>query len=151
MSVDQDAMQTRPSLLLRLRDGDDADAWRTFIGIYAPLVYGFARRHGLQDADSSDLTQEVLGELCRSIRSFEYQPERGRFRDWLLLITRRRFARFHERRVRNRETGTGDDTLEHLEDDRVEADWNDAFHSRVLRVALGAHPALVQSANVAGV
>src|SRR5271165_2382604 len=86
MSGEQDAMQTRPSLLLRLRNGSDADAWRTFIGIYAPLVYGFARRHGLQDADASDLTQEVSGEVCRAIRSFEYQPERGRFRDWLLVI-----------------------------------------------------------------
>ena len=79
MSVDPAAMQTRPSLLIRLRDVGDADAWRTFVTIYAPLVHRFGRRHGLQDADAADLTQDVLGEVCRAIRSFEYQPARDVF------------------------------------------------------------------------
>ncbi len=98
MVVDPAAMQTRPSLLIRLRDVADADAWRTFVATYAPLVHRFGRRQGLQDADAADLTQDVLGEVCRAIRSFEYEPARGRFRDWLLVITRRRSARFQERR-----------------------------------------------------
>ena len=51
---------TRASLLVRLRDSGDADAWRQFVRIYAPVVYGYARKRGLQDADAADLTQEVL-------------------------------------------------------------------------------------------
>ncbi len=100
MSVDMTALWTRPSLLLRIRDVGDADSWRTFVTIYAPLVYQYARRHSLQDADAADLTQDVMGEVTRTIRSFVYQPARGRFRGWLLAVTRRRFVRFNERRAR---------------------------------------------------
>src|SRR5271155_2575035 len=51
---------THPSLLVRLRDVQDGEAWRTFVTTYAPLVYATSRRHGLQDADAADLTQDVL-------------------------------------------------------------------------------------------
>ncbi len=55
MNADVAALQTRPSLLIRLRDVGDAETWQTFVRIYAPLVYGFGRRNGLQDADVADL------------------------------------------------------------------------------------------------
>lgn len=51
---------TRPSLLVRLRDPRDAQAWQELVALYAPLIYGFGRKKGLQDADAADLTQEVL-------------------------------------------------------------------------------------------
>src|SRR5437868_6432315 len=54
------APPTRPSLLLRLRDARDGVAWSEFVEVYAPLVYGYARKQGLQDADAADVTQEVL-------------------------------------------------------------------------------------------
>ncbi len=136
MGVESMAMETRPSLLLRLRDVGDVEAWQDFVRIYAPLVHRFARRQGLQDADAADLTQDIMGEIIRAIRSFEYQPSRGRFRDWLFAITRRRFFRFQGRRARYQERSVVEGELERLEDDRLEVDWNDAFHSRVLRVAL---------------
>ena len=43
-----DLPQTRHSLLVRLKDPADADAWRTFIDVYAPAVFAFARRNGLR-------------------------------------------------------------------------------------------------------
>jgi RNA polymerase sigma-70 factor (ECF subfamily) len=109
--------ETRPSLLLRVRDSGDADAWRTFMTIYAPLVYGYVRRRGLQDADAADLTQDVMGEVARVIRSFEYQPARGRFRDWLFLIARRRLMRFSGRQARRIEHVCESAELEQLEDE----------------------------------
>jgi len=136
MTDDRSAMHTRPSLLVRVRDVGDAGAWTTFVDIYAPLVYGFGRRRGLQDADAADLTQDVLGEVVRSIRDFEYQPARGRFRDWLLLIARRRLFRFFERRGRRGEQHGQAEGLEQAEYQTPDADWNDAFSSRVLEVAL---------------
>jgi RNA polymerase sigma factor (sigma-70 family) len=83
-----EAGTTRASLLVRIRDCDDDQAWSQFVEIYAPLVYGFARRHGLQDADASDLTQDVLQSVARAARTLDYDPARGSFRGWLFTIVR---------------------------------------------------------------
>jgi RNA polymerase sigma-70 factor (ECF subfamily) len=58
---------TRASLLVRLRDPHNRAAWREFVDLYAPLVYGYARKQGLQDADAADLSQEVLGAVAGAI------------------------------------------------------------------------------------
>ena len=79
---------TRPSLLMRLRDHADAEAWRTFALLYAPLMYGYCRKSGLQDADAADVAQDVLKQVSRSIRGFVYDQQKGRFRDWLRTIAR---------------------------------------------------------------
>lgn len=63
-----DAPATRLSLLVRLCDARDDGAWSQFVDIYAPLVYGYARKHGLQDADAADLTQDVLQAVSGAIR-----------------------------------------------------------------------------------
>jgi RNA polymerase sigma-70 factor (ECF subfamily) len=89
---------TRPSLLVRLRDAADAPAWEQFVRIYAPLLYGYARRHGLQDADAADLTQEVLLVVSQAIRRLDYDPRRGSFRGWLLTVVRTRLCNFLDRR-----------------------------------------------------
>jgi RNA polymerase sigma factor (sigma-70 family) len=130
------AQQTRPSLLVRLRDGGNAGAWRTFVDIYAPLVYGFARRQGLQDADAADVTQDVMVEVARSIRSFEYRPERGRFRDWLLLITRRRLVRFFNRRARRVDAPDQAEVVEPAVDQTPDPAWLEAFNNRILESAM---------------
>ncbi len=129
-------METKPSLLMRVRDPLDAEAWGIFVALYAPLVYRFVRRRNLQDADAADVTQEVMGEVSRTIRNFEYHPERGRFRDWLLTITRRRLIRFHEQTARKPGMVSASKLPEFAGDDASDEDWNEAFHARILRVAL---------------
>ncbi len=83
-----DVPATRTSLLVRLRDRQDHDAWREFVRLYAPLVYRFARRKGLQDADAADLTQEVLRSVLSSVGTFD--PQVGLFRSWLFTLAHRR-------------------------------------------------------------
>ena len=72
---------TRPSLLVRLRDASDAPAWAQFVQVYAPLIHGFGRRQGLQDADAADLTQEVLQTVAAAIRGLDYDPAPARSAD----------------------------------------------------------------------
>jgi RNA polymerase sigma factor (sigma-70 family) len=138
MDADRSELRTRPSLLMRIRDRNDAESWRTFVMIYAPLVYRYACRHGLQDADAADLSQEVMEKVARAIRSFEYQRAKGLFRNWLLTITRRRLAEFHQKVARRPEQSIGLSELDGLSEDadRPDADWNQDFSDRVLQVAL---------------
>ena len=102
-----DPPTTRPSLLVRLRDARDGQAWGQFVDVYAPLIYGYARRRGLQDADAADLTQEVLGRVARSAARLDYDPARGTFRGWLFRVVRNELADFGTARKRHR-PGSGD-------------------------------------------
>jgi RNA polymerase sigma-70 factor (ECF subfamily) len=104
---------TRASLLLRLRDSQDEDAWRQFVDLYAPLVYGYARRQGLQDADAADLTQQVLGAVATGIGRLDYDPHRGAFRNWLFTIARRKLANWNAARG-NQVRGSGDAATQQL-------------------------------------
>src|SRR6185436_13252038 len=92
--------ETRASLLVRLGNPHDSVAWRQFAQIYAPLVYGLARRRGLQDADAADVTQDVCRTVAGSIHKLRYDPRNGTFRGWLLTITRRRLTDFWRQRQR---------------------------------------------------
>ncbi len=130
------ALRTRPSLLLRMRDGQDADAWRTFVELYAAMVFRQCRRKGLQDADATDVTQEVLIEIARAIRKFEYQPERGRFRDWLWTITNRKLAQFFERQNREPAGGQPAELQDGCGMTIAEPEWSAEFDAEVFRVAL---------------
>jgi RNA polymerase sigma-70 factor (ECF subfamily) len=98
---------THPSLLVRLRDRGDREAWGQFIQVYGPLVYGFARKQGLQDADAADLMQETLRVVAGAVRGLEYDPRRGRFRGWLFAVVRNQLLRFRSRQDRAGR-GTGD-------------------------------------------
>lgn len=83
-----DSFSTRQSLLLQIRDLNNDGAWSQFVDAYAPLVYRYARRQGLQDADAADITQDVLRSVVRTAGEFVYDPTRGRFRTWLYTVTR---------------------------------------------------------------
>src|SRR5262245_5144607 len=80
---------TRASLLSRLRTGADVDSWRSFVDLYTPLIFRYSRRRGLQDADAQDVVQQVLTSIHRAIGHFQYDPSKGRFRQWLGLVTSR--------------------------------------------------------------
>jgi RNA polymerase sigma-70 factor (ECF subfamily) len=106
---------TRPSLLVRIRDPQDREAWAEFVDLYAPLVYGFAHRHGLQDADAADLTQEVLRAVAGAAARLDYDPGRGSFRGWLFTVVRNKLRDFLAARRRGCR-GSGDpDVQERLE------------------------------------
>jgi RNA polymerase sigma-70 factor (ECF subfamily) len=95
-----DSPTTQVSLLVRIRDRSDMQAWSEFVDLYAPLVYALARRHGLQDADAADLTQDVLRTVVRVAPRFAYDPGRGSFRGWLFTVTRNQLRKWSQARAR---------------------------------------------------
>jgi RNA polymerase sigma-70 factor (ECF subfamily) len=85
---------TRPSLLLRVRDVSDHAAWTQFVEIYTPLIYQYCRGRGLQEAAAADVAQETMRAVARAITKFEYDPRKGKFRNWLLTVLQSRLSNF---------------------------------------------------------
>jgi RNA polymerase sigma-70 factor (ECF subfamily) len=138
-----EAPRTRASLLARVRDPLDRVAWQQFVELYGTLVYGFARQHGLQDADAADLTQEVFLALAGAAGRWRYDPGRGPFRGWLYGVTRKKLARFLGRR-RTQAVGSGDsDALQRLAEQPspatdLEDSWEREFRQVVFNLAADA-------------
>jgi RNA polymerase sigma-70 factor (ECF subfamily) len=137
MMSEPESGPTQPSLLLRIRDASDEESWRTFVSIYAPLIYRSCRRRGLQDADAADVGQEVLVQVARSIRGFDYLPERGRFRDWLGAVVKHRVSRFLDNEVRGVRGAVVDEPLENLDAGEADGEWASEFYVHLLSTALG--------------
>ncbi|MFO0849296.1 MAG: sigma-70 family RNA polymerase sigma factor [Gemmataceae bacterium] len=133
--------QTRVTLLNRLKDGSDTDAWVEFVRLYGPVVYGFARKRGLQDADAADLMQEVLRSVARNAVKLDYDPKRGTFRGWLYTITRNKIYNFLTAQ-KNRPRGSGDSgAVERLDaiPDRAadkDDDWDIEYERRLSAKAM---------------
>ena len=79
---------TRQSLLAKVADSANPEAWQEFTAIYRPAVYRLARRRGLQDADAEDLAQQVLVVISRKIAEWRPTSPQGAFRGWLATIAR---------------------------------------------------------------
>ena len=131
---------TRASLLVRLGDAQDTAAWTEFVAIYAPLVYGFGRKHGLQDADAADLTQDVLRSVNSAIARLAYDPERGSFRGWLFTIVRNKLRNFLSRQS-GHDRGKGGTSAQVLleaqpqrQDEQIAA-WDREYEERLFRWA----------------
>jgi RNA polymerase sigma factor (sigma-70 family) len=137
MMCEPETGPTQPSLLLRIRDASDEESWRTFVSIYAPLIYRSCRRRGLQDADAADVGQEVLAQVARSIRDFEYQPGRGRFRDWLGAVVRHKLCRFLQNEGRGVRGVVVQESMENLGAIEADGEWVAEFHAHLLSAALG--------------
>lgn len=129
-----DAPTTRPSLLLRMRDARDHEAWHTFVELYAPLVFRFARKRGLQDADATDLTQEVLRSVAEAMKDGKYESARGSFRGWLHTVTRNAVYKFFRDQQRH-PSGTGDTQqqarLEQIPAPREQEEWDCEYQKRL--------------------
>ena len=82
-----DLPQTRQSLLLRLKQRSH-DAWEEFLQIYEKAIYEFCRKRGLQDADSRDVTQEVLAAVDKRVETWNSDPQKGKFRGWIFRVAR---------------------------------------------------------------
>jgi RNA polymerase sigma factor (sigma-70 family) len=110
---------TRASLLIRLKDRADDEAWTEFTEIYRPVIYRLACRKGLQHADADDLVQQVLVAVARVIDRWEIDPQRARFRTWLSRVATNAVINALTRGSPDR--GSGDSGLNDFLDARPDA------------------------------
>ena len=126
------------TLLSRLSEGRDEEAWQQFVDLYAPLIQGYCRRAGLQEADSQDVAQTVFSKLSQYMGRFEYDSTRGRFRSWMGVVVTREIQRHSHKRARPG-LGVGNGAHDELLNDianRADPDWYDEFNACVLQRAL---------------
>jgi RNA polymerase sigma-70 factor (ECF subfamily) len=134
---------TRVTLLDRIHDTQDHEAWSEFVGLYGPFVFSFARRRLPQDDDAADITQEVMSAVLRRT----YQRTNVRFQKWLVTVTLNKIRDLHADRVRRSEvSGTlVMDCLQCEPSSSEEEEWEQdrqrqLFHVAADRVQARANP-----------
>jgi RNA polymerase sigma-70 factor (ECF subfamily) len=78
--------KTSASLLERVRQLGDQEAWTRFVHLYTPLLFLWAKRLKLDLPEAEELVQEVFSALVNQLPEFRYDPAR-RFRGWLWTVT----------------------------------------------------------------
>jgi RNA polymerase sigma-70 factor (ECF subfamily) len=94
------SIKTRRSLLSRLKNWEDQQSWQEFFDTYWRLIYGFARKSGLSDAEAQDVVQETVMAVARKMQGFHYEPALGSFKSWLLHTTQWRIQDLYRKRQR---------------------------------------------------
>jgi RNA polymerase sigma factor (sigma-70 family) len=147
VAPEREALPTRRSLLNRLRDLDDHASWQAFFDTYWRLIYNVARKSGLGDAEAQDVVQETVIAVARRMPAFRYDPSKGSFKRWLLVITRRRIQDQLRKIYRSMPPGTSSTSdLGVLEpeatsptlqpDAQLEKAWEEEWQGHVLQAAL---------------
>ncbi len=92
MSTNQDdELRTRPSLLSKVRRGDEA-GWQEFYQFYQKFIYSLAVRASLSHEEACDVVQETMVSVNRYIAEFKVDADRAKFRTWLRKIISSRIA-----------------------------------------------------------
>src|ERR1041384_7230823 len=137
---------TRRSLLTRLKNWDDKEGWQRFFDTYWRLLFSVAHRMGLNEADAQDVVQETILIVAEQMPRFKYDPERGSFKSWLLLITRRRVIAHLRKRgrqpqavVTEPETSGRTDFIHRIPDDaavQLDQVWEEEWQKNIFDAAL---------------
>ena len=110
------APETRPSLLIRVRDPADQAAWQEFVEIYRPVILRLAQQKGMQAADAEDMAQEVLAAVAKAVERREHDPQRAKFRTWLHRVANNAILNALTREKPDR--GSGDSALQAVLDQK---------------------------------
>ena len=128
--------ETKRTLLSKLRQGDDI-SWQEFYRIYSPLIALCGQDYNLSNADIDELIQLTIIAVFKD-NKFHYQPEKGRFRDYLRTIIRHRAIDL-KRKERKKMLESSLDELPELQDecsDPLTQHWEDEWKRHILRQAL---------------
>ena len=89
---------TRVSLLLRIKNRQDGDAWREFDDVYRPMLRRFALAYGADATEADDVIQHCMTAIHEHIDRFEYDPSKGRFKGWLKTLVNNRIRNLIRKR-----------------------------------------------------
>lgn len=79
---------TRHTLLDRIRDPQDSEAWKDFIEFYKNYIYFIIRSMGIKPQDADDILQQVSLKLWKNLPNHLHDPQKGKFRSWVSTISK---------------------------------------------------------------
>lgn len=132
------AFSTKKSLLSRIREGDEI-SWHEFYRTYFPLIMLRGGDFYLSTPEKDELVQEVLIAIFRHGRKFQYDPAKGRFRDFIRKIIDNKARDILRRRMRDnaRFADTGMDSVPaETNKSDLEQAWEDEWRAHVLKEAM---------------
>lgn len=94
-------VNTRQTLLFKIRDQYDESSWQEFIQFYRPYIYRVIQNLNVSVSDREDIIQEVMLIAWKKLPTFEYDNSKGRFRSWLCTVARRTVFAFYEKKNKN--------------------------------------------------
>jgi RNA polymerase sigma-70 factor (ECF subfamily) len=112
---------TRQTLIRRIQDRGDNEAWEEFLQIYRRYIYAIVRNMHISEDDAEDLVQLVTVKLLDSC-SKQDLAEIRRFRSWLSTLTRNcviDFVRKRSAEVERFEAAAKEDAMAYLKDIRL--------------------------------
>ncbi len=128
-----------------MKHWSDDKSWQEFFDAYAKLIYRFAVKAGLNDAEAQDAVQETIITVAKNIQDFRYDRSVGSFKGWLLHIARWKVVdQFRKRRPgeghpsRNSEKTTRTSTIQRIPDPaglRLEIVWDEEWKISILEAA----------------
>jgi RNA polymerase sigma-70 factor (ECF subfamily) len=150
VGLEEHTAVTRASLLQGMQAGED-DRWREFHRVYAPVIRGFALKAGLTETEADDVVQETCIGVSRNVGAFQYDPEKCRFKTWLLNLASWRVKNQFTKRQRwdervhsvstagHRQDSTETGTIERIPDlnaDRLDTIWEEQWRADLMKTAM---------------
>ena len=115
-----DPYATRKTLIRRVQDQHNDEAWEELIGIYSRYVYSILIRMNVSESDSDELHQLIMLNLWKRLPELDVQQLR--FRNYLSTVTKNtvlNFIRSRKRRIEREEKALADSTLTYLDSIRL--------------------------------
>lgn len=92
---------TTTTILERLQDYANEDAWSRLSARFRRPIVSFARRMGLSPSDADDVAQETLLTFAERFRKGAFDPAKGRLSRWLFGIAYRQALGMRRRAARS--------------------------------------------------
>ncbi|MDD7987349.1 sigma-70 family RNA polymerase sigma factor [Lentisphaera marina] len=131
---------TRYTLLDRLKNDDDQEAWEDFKAYYDPFILIMLSKFNIAHDDKDDLVQEILLSLWKSLKQFKPDENRAKFRTWFSQIIYCRSMDFYRKKSssdKKVESLTKDPTaLESFTEPEIEKIFQKEWEAHIVNVAL---------------
>jgi len=110
-----DSYATRKTLIQKIQNQHNEEAWKEFITLYSRYVYSILIRMNVAENDADDIHQEIMISLWKRLPGLHIKNLH--FRNYLSTITKNtvlNFIREKKRRIERREKACYDSTLTYL-------------------------------------